>query len=120
VGFAISSNVARAELAALERGSAPVHAYLGVNLAPAADVGGGQGVVAVTVQKGSPAGKGGVRAGDIIDAVDGKTLRGVDDLVATVSAHRPGQSMTLRVRRGARTLTLHIVLGRQPTGASSG
>jgi putative serine protease PepD len=120
VGFAISSNVAKAELSALERGSAPAHAYLGVGTAPAADVAGGQGVAVVTVQSGGPAAKGGVRAGDIIDAVDGRPLRGVNDLIATVSEHRPGQTMTLSVRRGARSLTVRVVLGKQPLGASSG
>jgi putative serine protease PepD len=121
VGFAVSSNVAKAELSALERGSAPAHAYLGVQTAPAVQAdGGGQGVVVVTVQGGSPAAKGGVRPGDIVATVDGRPLRGVNDLIATVSDHTPGQSITLGVRRGARPLTLHIVLGKQPAGGSSG
>jgi putative serine protease PepD len=114
VGFAISSNVARAELSALARGAAPAHAYLGVQTAPAVEVAGGRGVVVVAVQKGSPAAKAGVRAGDIVDAVGGKPLRGVNDLIATVAADRPGQAMTLTVRRGARRLTLRVVLGAQP------
>jgi putative serine protease PepD len=120
VGFAVSSNVAKAELGALEHGSAPAHAYLGVGTAPAIDLGGGRGVVVVTVQRASPAAKAGVRAGDIIDAVDGRPLRGVNDLTATVSARRPGQAMTLAVRRHGRRLTLHVVLAAQPRAASAG
>jgi putative serine protease PepD len=120
VGFAISSNVAKAELGALEHGSAPAHAYLGVGSAPAGDVGGGRGVVVVTVQSASPAAKAGVRSGDIIDAIDGRPLRGVNDLIATVSAHRPGQAVTLAVRRHGRMLTLHVVLAAQPRAASAG
>jgi putative serine protease PepD len=120
VGFAISSDVARAELSALEHGSAPGHAYLGVESAPASVTGGGGGVVAVTVSNGSPAAKAGLHGGDIIDAVDGKPLRGVNDLIAKISAQRPGRSTTLAVRRGGRALTVHVLLGTQPTKASSG
>jgi S1-C subfamily serine protease len=120
VGFAISSNVAKAELADLERGQAPAHAYLGVETAPGAGVDGGRGVVVVSVQPGGPAAKAGVRAGDIIDAIDGKPLRGVVDLNATVSAHRPGQAISLTMRRDGRRLTLHAVLAKQPRAASGG
>ncbi|MEA2323263.1 MAG: putative serine protease PepD, partial [Solirubrobacteraceae bacterium] len=35
VGFAVPSNIAKAELGDLERGSTPAHAYLGVGTAPA-------------------------------------------------------------------------------------
>jgi S1-C subfamily serine protease len=44
----------------------------------------------------------------------------VNDLIATVSAHRPGQAVSLDVRRGGHRLTLHIVLGAQPANGSSG
>jgi S1-C subfamily serine protease len=52
-------------------------------------------VIVESVQSGSPAAKAGVRAGDIVETVDGKPLRGVNDLIATVSAGRPGQPLTL-------------------------
>ena len=120
VGFAISSNVARAELPALERGTTPGHAYLGVEAAPAGGTGGAPSVVAVTVDRRSPAASAGLRAGDTIETVDGKPLRGVNDLIAKISAQRPGRSMTLGVRRGARALTVHVVLGTQPAKALSG
>jgi putative serine protease PepD len=117
VGFAISSNVAKAELAALERGSTPTHAYLGVASAPA--VGGTSGVVAQAVAPGGPAAKAGLRAGDEIETIDGRPLRGVDDLIALVSAHEPGQTITLGIRRGSRQLTLRVALGTQPPNASA-
>jgi putative serine protease PepD len=120
VGFAVSSNVAKAELSDLERGSAPTHAYLGVDTAPAVDVDGGPGVIVEAVQSGSPAAKAGVHTGDVIEAVDGKQLRGVNDLIATVSAGRPGQAMTLGLQRGGRRLTLKVVLAAQPRRASGG
>jgi putative serine protease PepD len=120
VGFAISSNVARAELGALERGAAPAHAYLGVETAPSAGPGGGTAVAVVAVQGGGPAARAGLHAGDIVEELDGRPLRGVNDLIASVASHRPGQAVTLGVRRGARHLRLRVVLGLQPTTSSAG
>jgi putative serine protease PepD len=118
VGFAVSSDVAKAELTDLERGTTPAHAFLGVASAPALGTGGG--VVVQGVQPGGPAAKAGLRAGDEIETIDGRTLRGVDDLIAIVSAHRPGQTITLGVLRGSRRLTLRVALGTQPRNASAG
>jgi putative serine protease PepD len=120
VGFAISSNVAKAELADLERGSTPTHAYLGIASAPAVGTSGTGGVVVQAVQPGGPAARTGLRAGDVIETIGGKSLRGVDDLISTVSAHRPGQTITLGIRRGSRQLTLRVALGTQPRNASAG
>ena len=120
VGFAVSSEVAKAELRDLERGSAPTHAYLGVATSPALDVGRGTGAIVASVQRASPAARAGVRPGDIITTVDGRPLRGVNDLIASVSARRPGQTMRLGVRRGASQLTLRVVLSAQPRRSPSG
>jgi S1-C subfamily serine protease len=119
VGFAVPSNIAKGELSDLERGSTPAHAYLGVGTAPAVDVDGGAGVIVESVQSASPAAKAGVRVGDVVETVDGKTLRGVNDLIAAVAADRPGQTLTLGVTRGTRHLTLRVVLAAQPRNASA-
>jgi S1-C subfamily serine protease len=120
VGFAVPSNIAKGELSDLERGSTPAHAYLGVGTAPAVDVDGGAGVIVESVQSASPAAKAGVRVGDVVETVDGKTLRGVSDLIAAVAAGRPGQTLTLGLQRGSRHLTLRVVLAAQPRNASAG
>ncbi len=120
VGFAVSADVARAELGALERGATARHAYLGIATAPAVGTGSGNGVIVQAVASGSPAAKAGLHAGDVIDAVGGKPLRGVNDLIAMLAGRRPGQALTLGVLRGARHLTLRATLAAQPTGASAG
>jgi putative serine protease PepD len=120
VGFAVPSNIAKGELSDLERGSTPAHAYLGVGTAPAVDVDGGAGVIVESVQSASPAAKAGVRVGDVVETVDGNALRGVNDLIAAVSAGRPGQTLTLGLQRGTRHLTVRVVLAAQPRNASTG
>jgi putative serine protease PepD len=120
VGFAVPSNIAKGELSDLERGSTPAHAYLGVGTASAVDVDGGAGAIVESVQSASPAAKAGVRVGDVVETVDGKALRGVNDLIAAVSAERPGQTLTLGLQRGTRRLTVRVVLAAQPRNASAG
>jgi S1-C subfamily serine protease len=116
VGFAISSNVAKNELTALEHGSAPAHAYLGAQTAPAVVFDGGSGVVVEGVASGGPAAKAGLHAGDVIKTADGRALRGVNDLIATIASHRPGQTIALGVQRGSGHVTVRVVLGTQKAG----
>ena len=54
------------------------------------------------VEKGAPADKGGVEAGDIITKFEGKTVEKTSDLPRMVGATKPGTSSTVTVfRRGA-------------------
>jgi carboxyl-terminal processing protease len=62
------------------------------------------------VQPGSPAGRAGVRAGDMVSSVDGTPTR--DLTVAAVAAAlrgRPDTGVALVVRRGARTVRFELV-----------
>ncbi|MBV8064852.1 MAG: trypsin-like peptidase domain-containing protein [Actinobacteria bacterium] len=52
--------------------------------------------------------------GDIIVKADGVPVGSVGALRALVTQMQPGQSMTLDVVRGTKTLFLHVKLGRQP------
>jgi putative serine protease PepD len=120
VGFAVSIDVAKAELAALEHGLRVSHAYLGVATAPAVGTSSGNGVLVEAVATGGPAAKAGVRSGDVIESVGGKQLRGVNGLISTLASARPGQRVTLGILRGSRHLTLHVTLAGQPSNASAG
>ncbi|HLX21099.1 MAG TPA: trypsin-like peptidase domain-containing protein [Gaiellaceae bacterium] len=52
--------------------------------------------------------------GDIIVKADGVPVASVSALRALVMQMQPGQSLTLDVVRGTKTLSLHVKLGRQP------
>jgi putative serine protease PepD len=93
VGFAVPINDVKGELTRLEHGAHVSHAYLGVAIG---QTGGGQtGAEIASVQAGGPAAKAGLRTGDIVTAVDGKTIHGANGLVAGTGAHRPGHKLTL-------------------------
>jgi carboxyl-terminal processing protease len=62
-----------------------------------------------TVYPKSPAEKSGIRAGDIIVASDGKSLAGLAETKSTALIKgREGTRVTLRLRRGDRTLTKRV------------
>jgi len=69
-----------------------------------------RGALVNSVEKGSPAEKGGVEATDIITRFDGKDVDGSSDLPRIVGSTRPGTKVQLEVWRkgGSRTLSLTV------------
>jgi S1-C subfamily serine protease len=67
------------------------------------------GVVVSSVTAGSPAQKAGLREGDLIVALDGKPIAGVDDLHRLLTDARVGVSSTLTVLRWTDKLELKVI-----------
>jgi S1-C subfamily serine protease len=83
----------------------------------AASVGRDRAVEVVEVVPGSPAARAGIRPEDLIVAVDGDAVRGVDDLQRLMTAERIGTPVSLAVVRGSAALELELVpreLGAEP------
>lgn len=97
--------VAVAGLAAQD-GATP---YLGVTIAPD-----DAGARVLMVVPDSPAEAAGLRAGDVITAVDGTEVS-ADTLAATVQGYAVGDTVTLSVTRGDETLELAATLAERPT-----
>jgi S1-C subfamily serine protease len=73
------------------------------------------GAVVVEVTTGGPAEQAGLQVGDVITAVDGQPVDAEHDLASLITAHKPGDSVSLTVERsgeGARDVT--VELGAQP------
>jgi len=113
LGFAIPiSQADRIAQQIIARGYA-THAVLGVRLDPTYNGLGarlepsdGQPAIA----PGSPAAAAGLRAGDIITAVDGKIVASAEDLVVAVHSRAPGQRITLTYSRGGARHTVSVRL----------
>jgi len=73
------------------------------------DLPGESGVVVVSVENGSPAQRAGLREGDVIVALDGKPVAGVDDLQRLLTDARVGVSSTLTILRHTEKLELKVV-----------
>jgi S1-C subfamily serine protease len=67
------------------------------------------GAVVISVTEGSPAQRAGLREGDVIVALDGKAVAGVDDLQRLLTDARVGVSGSLTVIRRTEKLELKVV-----------
>ena len=112
VGFAIPSNAVKNVADTLIAGGKVQHAYLGIQVGDSTTNPGAQ---VTSVVSGSPADKGGMKAGDLVTAIDGKTISSSDDLTASISAHKPSDQITVTVNRNGSTKTLKITLGVRPS-----
>jgi S1-C subfamily serine protease len=72
-------------------------AFLGVSVLP--DATGGAAIAGVL--PGGPAEQAGLAAGDVVTAVDGRTLGSSDDLTTALAAHEPGDSVSVTWTDGA-------------------
>jgi putative serine protease PepD len=118
VGFAVPIDLIKSELPQLEAGRAVSHAYLGVSTSSADTANPGALVQAVTT--GGPAAAAGLRAGDVVTALGSTTIKGTNDLVATIATHKPGDRVTATVRRGSQTMKVTVTLGTQPSQPTAG
>src|ERR1700759_4820407 len=118
VAFAVPIDPVKAELAQLEAGKTIAHPYLGVSLQDASI--NSQGAQVEGVASRSPAAAAGLHTGDLITAVNGTAVAGPSQLVADLDALKPGDKVTLTVRRGSRTLELSSTLGSEASHATSG
>lgn len=86
-------------------------AWLGVSL------GGGESGTGVTeVVERSPAQRAGLRAGDLIQGIDGNEMTSMEQIVSTIGAQSVGAEVALLVRRDGEVLELSATLGRPPEG----
>jgi putative serine protease PepD len=110
VGFAVSSNTVRRVAETLIGGGQVQHSYLGVSLT---DASGGAGIASVA--SGSPAGKAGLRQGDVVTAIAGKQVSSSADAVDAIDAHKPGDRIAVTIRRGGSEHVVQVTLGKRPS-----
>jgi S1-C subfamily serine protease len=146
IGFAVPINTAKSELGKLEKGGTVSNAgYLGVTSITidgslsALNLPVTSGALVESVQKGSPADKAGIKGGstsasetgsvavggDIIESIDGKTVASSEDLASIIAGKKPGESVTVGIRRadghgGWPKKTVKVTLGKRPTSSPFG
>ena len=122
-GFAIPIDRARA-IADQIRANAPspsIHigdtAFIGVGIADAQELGGPPGAVVRQVLPDTPAGKAGLRPGDVITAVDGTPVNSAADLSNLMDQRRPGNTVMLTwIDRFGNPRTVPVLLAKGPVG----
>src|SRR5437879_5590648 len=68
------------------------------------------GLIGVSVEPGSPAGRGGVVLGDVIVAVNGTSVRTHDDVAAQLTSEKVGASLRIRLVRGGAVKELSVTV----------
>lgn len=76
------------------------------------------GVVVVVVSQSSPAERAGIRAGDIIVAIDNKRIGTQYDINRIVNRLSHGKTARVAIIRGSERLTLTAIIGRKPIKVS--
>jgi serine protease Do len=119
IGFAIPSNLAKNVVAQLKENGTVERGWLGVeiqqvtpDLARGLGLAEPKGALVANVDPDSPAGKAGVKAGDVILGFDGNNVREMRDLPRLVAAAKPGDKAEILVLRDKREHTLDVRIGR--------
>ncbi|PPC82436.1 MAG: protease Do [Methylotenera sp.] len=76
------------------------------------------GALVAGVEKGGPADKSGLEAGDVITKFDGKLIASSSDLPRAVGAAKPGKSVPVEVLRKGSEKTLNVAVGEMPSDLS--
>ncbi|MEX2120044.1 MAG: PDZ domain-containing protein [Pirellulales bacterium] len=74
----------------------------------------GAGVRVTQVLPGGPAERAGLRAGDLITAIDGRQVTTIDEFAAVLGETAPGDKPRFELDRAGRTHRLEVTLGRRP------
>ncbi|MFD7920230.1 S1C family serine protease [Streptomyces sp. NPDC059740] len=116
LGFAIPVNQVRRIADELIASGHATHPVIGVTLdldysGDGARVGDRAQDGGAAVEPHGPAAEAGLRAGDVVTALDGEPVHSGEELVVRVRSHRPGEKLTLTVRRDQHEHTVHLTLG---------
>ncbi len=118
IGFAVPANLAHTIMDSLLKDGRVVRGFLGVRLQELdEDLRGefnfkdGDGSLVAQVEPESPAANGGVEAGDVIIALDGKPVENTQNLRMRVSSMAPGTKVMIKVMREGKEKELAVELG---------
>ncbi len=136
IGFAIPINTAKEVIHELETKGSVEHAYMGISgitilpqLAKAVNLPANKGVLVETVEKGGPADKAGLEAGntpatiegaeiilggDIITEADGQKITSMEQVAELVGDKKPGDEFTVKYLRDGNEKTATVTLGTRP------
>jgi putative serine protease PepD len=112
VGFAIPIDSVKSVVNTIISGGKVQHAFIGIRVGDAPN---GSGALISSVNADTPASKAGLKAGDVITAIDSTPITKADDLTAGITAHAPGDKITVTLNRNGNTQKIDVTLGVRPS-----
>ncbi len=111
LGFAIPINQARKTADQLIKNGKATYPVIGVAIdMNYTGVGALIAKSASAILAGGPAAKAGLRAGDLITAIDGKKINAPEELIVEIRTHNVGDEVTITYIRGTKTNTAKLIL----------
>ncbi|VXC53717.1 S1C family serine protease [Arthrobacter sp. 8AJ] len=121
LGFAIPAATAIDVAEELLANGTAKHAYLGLTpgeltaqIAAQLGIQGGSGVVVLAADTDGPAGKAGIRPGDVLQSMEGVELTTPEKLLAELRKRNPGDTVGFKVKRGDQNLDIKVDLTDRP------
>jgi serine protease Do len=123
VGFAIPSQVVQHVMNDLIKSGKVTRGYLGVTIRSLDDkmahqfgLSDSSGALVNDVEKGGPADKAGLKAGDVIRTLNGQTVDSSGSLTNMVTNFSPGTTVNLGVMRDGKMIDVRVALTERPNG----
>ena len=120
IGFAIPVSLAKKVMEQIIETGGVTRGWFGVEvadvsaeLAESLGLKGTRGAIVGAIERGSPAEKGGMKLGDVMVAVAGKTVVDVGTTLHAIAAMPPGKTVSVKVLRGRQALSLDVLVGKR-------
>lgn len=126
IGFAIPSNMAKILADQLIQTGEVRRGLLGIrgtemsaDIAKAFNLDTQRGAFVSEVMPGSGSAKAGIKAGDVITALNGKRLNSFAELRARIATSEPGSKVTLGLLRSGKPMTVEVTLDKSTSASAS-
>ena len=122
IGFAIPASSAKQVMEQIIQTGSVTRGWIGVQgreitpeMVESLRLGTLNGVLIEEVLRGGPAERAGLKAGDILIAIEGKPVTDPNEMLNLVAALVPGKPASIRLRRDNKDVDLKVAVGRRPT-----
>lgn len=126
LGFAIPAATAVDVAEELLANGSAKHAYLGLTpgeltaqIADQLGIQEGAGVVVLAADSDGPAGRAGIRPGDVLQSMEGVELTTPEKLLAELRKRNPGDTVGFKVKRGDQSLDIKVDLTDRPASTTT-
>jgi serine protease DegQ len=120
IGFAIPVSLAKRVMEQIIATGAVTRGWFGVEvadlspeLAQSLGLAGTRGAIVGAIERGSPAERSGMKLGDVIVSVDGRSVTDVGQTLKAIAEVPPGRSVPVKVLRRNREVALEVTVGKR-------
>lgn len=121
IGFAIPASIAQQVMQQIINDGSVTRGWIGIEaqditpeLAESFRLNQNHGSLIAGILRNSPAEKAGLKAGDILLAIDGKEVSDSNSMLNLISSLKPNNNATLKIARASKELELQVYIGKRP------